>query len=340
MKVRSFAHLARMTTPFGLHEHARAADPRHEHGYCVDDAARALVVTTREPEASAAVLGLTAVYLRFTADAITADGRAHNRRLGAGPWLDEPATGDHWGRAVWGLATVASRHPDASLREQALGAALRAAQARSVDSRAMAHAAVGAFEILSAHPGNAVALGLMADAREVIGSPTDSAAWPWPEPRLRYANALVPEAMILAGQALGDERTLAQGLDLLAWLVDQETRGAHLSVTPVAGRGPGERSPGFDQQPIEVWSLAEACTRAAACTGDSHWAQTVERCAAWFLGENDTGIAMYDSGTGGGFDGLLHDGVNLNQGAESTLAALATLQLAGVTTALVGSAAR
>ena len=35
---------------------------------------------------------------------------------------------------------------------------------------------------------------------------------------------------------------------------------------------------------------------------------------------------MWDPETGGGFDGLLADGVNQNQGAESTLAAISTLQ--------------
>jgi hypothetical protein len=37
---------------------------------------------------------------------------------------------------------------------------------------------------------------------------------------------------------------------------------------------------------------------------------------------------MWDRETGGGFDGLLADGVNLNQGAESTLAVISTLQQA------------
>jgi hypothetical protein len=37
---------------------------------------------------------------------------------------------------------------------------------------------------------------------------------------------------------------------------------------------------------------------------------------------------MYNTATGGGFDGLERGGRNANQGAESTLAALATLQWA------------
>jgi hypothetical protein len=39
---------------------------------------------------------------------------------------------------------------------------------------------------------------------------------------------------------------------------------------------------------------------------------------------------MFDPETGGGFDGLEHDGVNQNQGAESTIAFVSTMQHARV----------
>ena len=44
------------------------------------------------------------------------------------------------------------------------------------------------------------------------------------------------------------------------------------------------------------------------------------------MGNNDAQQVMWDPETGGGFDGLHADGVNLNQGAESTLAVLSTMQ--------------
>ena len=46
----SFEHLTRLTEPLGLFEHALGTIPRQEHGFCVDDVARALVVTARQPE--------------------------------------------------------------------------------------------------------------------------------------------------------------------------------------------------------------------------------------------------------------------------------------------------
>ena len=47
-----------------------------------------------------------------------------------------------------------------------------------------------------------------------------------------------------------------------------------------------------------------------------------------FGGDNDSATPMFDPQTGGGYDGLQRHGRNLNQGAESTLAMLATAQQA------------
>ena len=74
--------------------------------------------------------------------------------------------------------------------------------------------------------------------------------------------------MIAAGVALDDPALRQRGLDLLGWLLEHETPDGHLSVTPVAGRGPGDVRPAFDQQPIEVAALADACARAAAVDAD------------------------------------------------------------------------
>jgi hypothetical protein len=132
--------------------------------------------------------------------------------------------------------------------------------------------------------------------------------------------------MIAAGSTLERPDLLRRGLDLLEWLLDRETEHGHLSVTPVGGSGPDDAGPGFDQQPIEVAALADACARAQAVDSNSRWADGVAAAANWFLGDNDGGTVMWDPSTGGGFDGLQCDGANLNQGTESTLALLSTMQ--------------
>jgi hypothetical protein len=148
----------------------------------------------------------------------------------------------------------------------------------------------------------------------------------WPELELTYANAALAEVVIAAGDLLGDEPLLADGLGMLAWLCGMQENHGHLSVVPVGGWRPDVPRHRHDQQPIEVAATADACVTAAAVTGDARWDEPLHRAVAWFLGDNDGGVLMHDPRTGGGYDGLTPDGPNLNQGAESTLALLATLQ--------------
>ena len=146
---------------------------------------------------------------------------------------------------------------------------------------------------------------------------------------------MLAEATIGAGSALGEPVVVDRGLDMLDWLLDHETRGGHLSVTASGGADRHTVAPQFDQQPIEVAALADACWTAFALTGSRRYADAIALAAAWFAGTNDVGAVMHDPATGGGYDGLTASGVNVNQGAESTIAFVSTMQPAAV-----GSAAQ
>ena len=321
-----FQHLERMTDDVGLLEHAKGIVPRYEHGYCVDDVARGLIVVCREPSPSAELVALAHRYLSFLVQAQAAGGRFRNRLGYDRCWHDDPGTQDCWGRALWGLGTAALRGPAPGIRSESLDRFSQGARARSPWPHAMAFAALGAAEILDGWPAHSGALSLLASAAAVIGEPAADPAWPWPEPRLSYANGAMAEAVIVAGWKLGDDKVLRNGLRMLEWLLAGEIRNGHLSVVPAGGWGRGEPRPAFDQQPIEVAALADACVRAAAATGDTSWLAAVEMCVAWFLGDNDTKVPLLDEETGGGCDGLTATGRNGNQGAESTIAMISVLQ--------------
>lgn len=323
-----FDHLQRMTDQRGTFEHALGSEPRREHGYCTDDMARVLVVAARQPESAGAVNGLARTAVKFLNDAQSFGGKCRNRMNRNGQWTDEPATEDAWGRCLWGLGTAAAHSEVSLIRRLAVIQFDRSAAVRSPWPRTMAFAALGAAELLSVEPGHPAARALITDYAAGIAGPNRDPAWPWPEARLTYANAVLPEAMIAAGVALEDHTLRQRGLELLAWLVDHETADGHLSPTPVGGRGPGESGPGFDQQPIEVSTIADACARAADADASAMWPDSVRLAASWFDGANDVGLPMWDPQTGGGFDGLHADRVNRNQGAESTLAVIATMQQA------------
>jgi hypothetical protein len=321
-----FQHVLRMTDERGIFEHADGVVPRYECGYCLDDVARALVVVCRQRPMTPTLEHLAEVYLRFIGCAQTLDGRFHNRLDRHGRWEDIPTTGDWWGRALWGLGTAAARHPEQRIRAAALARFDLGAIQRSPYVHSMAFAALGAAEVLTIYPARRSALGLLRAFVTLVERVEPTGHWPWPLPRLTYANAAITEALIVAGSALGDDSVSAHGLELLSWLLDVETFQGRFSVTSAGGWGPGEPRPAFDQQPIEVAALADACRRAFELTGDRRFADGVDRAVGWFLGDNDSGLPLYDATTGGGRDALTPRGCNTNQGAESTLAMVSTLQ--------------
>lgn len=323
----SFRHLQRLTDDRGLFEHALLAEARRDDGYCLDDVARALVVVTREPAGSPELDRLADLYLRFVEHAIAPDGLAHNRMDAEGSWTDEPAMGDWWGRAIAALACVVTQSPRPWARVRASYALQRALRARSTEARTMSFAALGAAQLVG-HGGDwTSATALLVDAARML--PTERVpAWNWPEPRLRYANATLAEALLAVGDALGDSALVSRALSFLGWLLDRETRDGHLSVTGHAGAVPSDTGAAFDQQAIEVAAMADACALALRLTGNERWRTGVRLSWQWFEGRNDSGATMFDPETGAGYDGLEAHGRNENRGAESTIAAISTFQRA------------
>ncbi len=326
MTRHSFDHLLSISNEIGTFEHADHSAARRGHGYCTDDVARVVIVVSREPNPTDAVLELGRTSFRFVAEAQGPDGRVRNRRTARGRWRGEHGVDDCWGRSVWAFGTAVRSAPDDAARRRALAHFDRGVEQRSLSRRSMAFAALGAAEVLTVDGRHQRARDLLRDAVTRIGPLAATFGWPWPEPRLAYANAALPEVLIVAGQFLDRPDITGDGLTLLRWLLDRETVDGHLSPTPVGGAGPRDGAPSFDQQPIEVAAMADACARAAAVTGDDTWRYGVDQAIRWFEGDNDVGVPMWDPETGGGFDGLHPAGPNLNQGAESTLALLSTLQ--------------
>ncbi|MBA2708732.1 MAG: extracellular solute-binding protein [Gemmatimonadaceae bacterium] len=85
----------------------------------------------------------------------------------------------------------------------------------------------------------------------------------------------------------------------------------------------------FPQIAYGVGPVVEGYLALAAATGERRYAVFAGLAAAWFVGTNPAGVAMYDEKTGRTFDGI--DGpspvkLNRNAGAESTIEAIVALQ--------------
>jgi hypothetical protein len=322
----SFEHIVAMSDGIGTFEHADHAAARVGEGYCTDDMARLLVAACRERRPDAVVVGLARMAYRFLDGAQGVDGTVRNRRAAGGRWRGRHGVEDCWGRAMWAFGTAMHRAPENWLRQCARSSFDRGLQQRSPWPRAMSFAALGAAEVLADQPRHPDALRLLADCVDVVGGPSDDPGWAWPEARLTYANAVLAEGLVAAGALLERPGVLDDGLVALRWLMARETVDGHLSPTGTGGAGPGDLPPMFDQQPIEAATMADACARAYGATGEPAWHEGLKLAIGWFLGANDVGLPVADLGRGAGYDGLEANGVNLNQGTESTLALITTLQ--------------
>jgi hypothetical protein len=318
----AMSRLSRLTDDTGLFEHCWYATPRRDEGYCTDDNGRALALVCLIGGSEAARLAET--YLAFLHHAHLGAGHFHIRMGFDRRWKPDEASDDASGRAILGLGTAATDGPEQHIRDDAAALFELACPFRSRYWRATAAAVGGASAFLAGHPGHDGAMSLIREAADSLPRRVANADWPWPEKRLGYETARLPLALFHVGTALEDEATIDEAVLLLRWLIKQQLRDTHLSLVPATGRNQHTHGPGFDQQPLEAWALAEAALAGMQIAPCELFETAIELAAAWFDGSNDVGVSMVDPSTGGAFDGLEAHDVNRNQGAESLLALLGT----------------
>lgn len=329
-----FQHLAVLSDDTGILQHAKFSVPDRDHGYCTDDNARALIVavmaqrTARDQEF---IARLSYRYFGFLQHAFNPDtGRFRNFMTYDRRWLEDVGSEDSHGRALWALGFAAQESPRLSDAAAALFDRALPVMNGIAPLRAVSFALIGLDAFLRRYNGSTPARRARVELARRLHDRFKSAtgpAWPWPEDTLTYANAALPQALIASGSRLDDADMVQTGLRALRWLLDIQTDPSGHFV-PIGNAGwmtaTGHRAR-FDQQPIEVQHMVDALLEAHRVTGDDRWVEDARRCLDWFLGRNDLGQPVCDVATGGCRDGLHPDGVNQNQGAESTLAWLHSL---------------
>lgn len=322
-----FAAIGRLADATGIMQHSRLSVPDPDHGYCVDDNARALILIHRRP-ADPLHDRWADVFASFVARAWNpARGRFRNFMAHDGAWLEEEGSEDSQGRALWSLGVTAAEARDGALRAWARDLFGEAApNLRALGSpRTMAFCILGAAAMLDRDPGHREARAMAAAFAGRLAGLAAAASrpgWTWFERRLAYDNARLPEALLRAGMALGRDDFTALGLATLRWLAARQIAPeGHFrpAGSVVAAQDYGESSR-YDQQPLEAQAMVEACAAACAATGDPLWIGHAERAFAWFHGANDGAVALADPASGECYDGLTPTGPNLNRGAESVLA--------------------
>jgi hypothetical protein len=140
---------------------------------------------------------------------------------------------------------------------------------------------------------------------------------------MTYANAVLPHSLFAAAERWPDGPFMTVAEQTFGFLVrETTTNGLFWPVGNCDWYPRGESKSPYDQQPVEASTMAEAALAACAVRAEAGHRATFLRALGWFEGRNSLGLALFDPLTGGCCDGLQPDGLNLNQGAESTLAAL------------------
>jgi glycosyltransferase involved in cell wall biosynthesis len=330
-------HLSLMTDHTGMLQHASFSVPRYEDGYCLDDNARALLLTVlledQGTDDRKAVRALASRYLAFVSHAFDREaGRFRNFMSYSRRWVGACGSEDSHGRALWALGTVVGRSVDPgrqSLSGQLFHAALPAVS-DFTSPRAWAFALLGIGEYLRAFEGDSnvqsVRKGLAERLLDLFRK-VSSHEWPWFEDRVTYCSARLSQALIASGSWMEHAEMTTAGLRSLEWLAEiQCSQDGYFA--PIGSNGFYERGgsrASFDQQPVEACAMVSACLEAQRVTGDARWALSARRAFSWFLGQNHLQRSLYDATTGGCRDGLHADRANENQGAESTLSFLLAL---------------
>lgn len=332
-------HLSKLTDHFGIFQFAKLDEPDVSWGYTVDDSARALVaVSWYQQIAPGRVLErLAQVYIDFLTRASKPEGGFKNY---FGPDRKEQVElnraenlEDATARAIWALAVAAGSNLPAKLCAKARS--LLEDQIPKLGEISSPRAAAFLIKSLTVYLGLIdkdkaeevewvkALLAKQADFLLSLFEKSSDDKWFWFEESFAYSNALMSEAMLLAYKVLGNYHYFKAGKITLDFLLQNFFQGD--VCVPVGQSGwykKGERKHIYDQQPEEVSALVLALQTMYDLGGDNFYKTKMMQAFNWFLGNNVLNRVMYSHLTGGCFDGLQENEVNLNQGAESTISYL------------------
>ena len=330
----NLSHLQHMTDDTGMLQHAKYSIPDRSHGYCSDDNARALLLSVmlqNDVQNVDELNRLTNIYLSFIDYSFNPEKKWFRNFMSySRDWLDEIGTQDSNGRTMWALGYVSAFTNMSNIFLHSNN--LFKMGLESVKSlkhpRSLAYATLGLiYNAKSYHKPEVVSL--LKEAADKLYSLFDNTidnAWLWHDEKVTYGNSRIPQALIFAGGYLKDDSMANRGLKILDWLIEKQFKNDVFS--PIGNYGwltPNDKAQ-FDQQPLEASGMIDACLHAESYTKNEIYGNYALKAFSWFTGDNDIGEPLYDFSTGGCKDGIMENGVNLNQGAESTLSWLMALQ--------------
>jgi hypothetical protein len=271
-------------------------------------------------------VSLTNKFLTFLLAMQEPDGRLHNYMSYGRELAHDEDTGDHLGRTLWATGCVvdsslprAIKDPAKEIFDKALPWALR-----SSSPRVGAHAIMGLARYVNHFKDDSNAkrnLSRLVKELTTLYEGRRSGDWRWFEDVISYENWRLPECLFES--SLVGEDCLEVAEESLGFLAEVEFVDGMLVPVGCNGWYPrGGTKAEFDQLPVEAGSAVEALASAALASRSSHYMDLAMAAFGWYHGANQMKANLYDPSTGACHDGITSSGLNLNQGAESTLSYL------------------
>jgi glycosyltransferase involved in cell wall biosynthesis len=320
-------HLKNMTDNFGMLQFANHSEPDVSSGYTIDDNSRALIASVLhhrifENEDS---LDLANIYLNFIEHCQNDEGWFKNIVNKYSDFEDD--SDDAFGRTVWALGYTIGKSKIRCLRdksERLLNNSLGILDAIK-SPRAVAFSMIGLCHYYKNSPRREILILIRKLADFLIGlyDVSSSDDWHWFEEILSYSNSKLPEALYLAYDIVGDKRYLDVAEKTLGFLSELTFIDGKICLIGQNGWcKKNEKRALFDQQPVDASSLVHTYLTAHSITDNNDYYKKAVLALNWFFGKNHLNQMVYDEMTGGCFDGVGKYSLNMNQGAESTLAYL------------------
>jgi hypothetical protein len=267
---------------------------------------------------------LAQVYLAFLNHMQKPSGDFHNYLSYDRTYQDIDGSEDCVGRTLWACGCTLNSALPRDMRLVAKDIFDRALPWvwKSLSPRFYASTILGLAEYYRAVPDDSLRVAAERLADSLVQRYQDEAKedWQWFEPFLTYGNAHLTQALYVAYAMLGKPRYLAVAERTMDFL--HKTQMLEGVFVPIGNDGwykRGEKRAFYDQQPLEASAMVEAAVDAYHATKNRRYLDAADWAFGWYLGQNSRGLAVYNAETGGCCDGLSEQGVNRNQGAESSI---------------------
>ncbi|TKJ16988.1 hypothetical protein CEE44_00430 [Candidatus Woesearchaeota archaeon B3_Woes] len=323
-------HLMTMTDDFGIIQFANHSNPDKNSGYTVDDNARALIATIKHHSLSKSKSSLKLIntYLNFLEHSQNKDGDFHNFiGYDRKPLLNKGYTADALGRSIWacGYTIFKNNKDDIKYKAKKILTKTLPLIPKLESPRAKAFTILGLYYYNEVYKDKKIVSQITKLADSLVEGYKEESSddWKWFEKILTYSNGKLPMSLFAAYQATNKKEYLKiaeESLDFLSNLTFLDKK-----FVPIGHKGwykrDGKRA-FFDQQPVDTSVMVQTYLFAYKTTKNPEYYDKAILAFNWFLGRNSINQMMYNESTGGCFDGLSPTSVNLNQGAESTIAYL------------------